>query len=113
MFKHVTFEGQFDNGHDYYSVETDVRIDTEEKELTAEMIAEIANELKQADKAQHGRSYRGELTGFYVSGIEFAEAEDDERIEYDEDDEVVILDKDYSFLNWSADKDDIEKALQD
>ena len=86
MFKHVTFEGQFDNGHDYYSVETDVRIDTEEKELTAEMIAEIANELKQADKAQHGRSYRGELTGFYVSGIEFAEAEDDERIEYDEDD---------------------------
>ena len=38
MFKHVTFEGQFDNGHDYYSVETDVRIDTEEKELTAEMI---------------------------------------------------------------------------
>lgn len=66
----ATIKGSFDNGHDFYDVIAEIAIDDTKKELDAQEIYNIVNELERADIRTHGRSYRGRCVGFQIDDSE-------------------------------------------
>ncbi|KPJ22664.1 hypothetical protein ACVRW4_03095 [Streptococcus phocae subsp. phocae] len=109
MMKDVTFEGKFDSGYDFYTVEATVPIDITKASLDAETIAKIVEALENKDKQQRGKDSPGECVGFEVSLDDIDQAVDQEKAKYIVDGNFIILDNDYRYLKWFAHKKDIKR----
>ena len=107
----ILFEGQFDNGHDFYNSTATVDVDINKAVLTDDEIVTVADELISSDRHSHGKSYRGGLIGFQVADSEIDNQESIGNYIYNEDTADTYPENGIDWIHgFSCDEKDIDKA---
>lgn len=116
----ILFDASFDNGRDFYSMVAPIEVTDEElknmnevangeSDYDAEFTKRLVQELEQADRRKHGRSYRGYVSNIQISGDEEVEAVDNGDAEMIGDE--LVPSPGYEYLKFFVDRQTIRWAF--